>query len=144
LKSDILTFDAICFYGFGCSFASLFCRISGGIFTKGSDISCDIVGKLQNNMIENDVTTPSSIADNIGDLVGDLAGSVMDLVTIFNESISAISIIISHSNIESNIRYTLILFLMSFFITSLLVYIIIDLINTSNNEVYYYNIERIL
>jgi Na+/H+-translocating membrane pyrophosphatase len=142
LESEILTFDSICGYGFGCSFSALFCRISGGIFTKGSDISCDIIGKLENKFVENDQKNPSSIADNIGDLVGDLTGSVLDLITIFNESISAISIIISHSNINQEFRYTLILFLLSLFITSILVFIIIELCSAKYREVFIIELER--
>jgi K(+)-stimulated pyrophosphate-energized sodium pump len=124
LETD--TFDAICGYGFGCSYCALFCRISGGIFTKGSDISCDIIGKLENRMAENDSQTPSSIADNIGDLVGDLAGSVLDLITLLNESFCAITIIISYSDIFSEYKYPFIMFLISLVITSQLVFIIIE------------------
>jgi K(+)-stimulated pyrophosphate-energized sodium pump len=136
LSVETDTFDAICGYGFGCSYSALFCRISGGIFTKGSDISCDIVGKLECHVGENDAQTPSSIADNIGDLVGDLAGSVLDLITLFNESMCAITIIISYSDIVSEYKYPFIMFLMSLVLTSQLVFIAIEYLVSHYYRVY--------
>jgi Na+/H+-translocating membrane pyrophosphatase len=140
LEKETDTFDSICGYGFGCSYAALFCRISGGIFTKGSDISCDIIGKMESKtMSENDAQTPSSIADNIGDLVGDLAGSVLDLITILNESICAITIIISYSEIPADYKYPFIMFLICLIVTSELVFIAIEYLCA-----HYYNVKSFI
>ena len=46
LDDNLLLFECFCGFGLGCSFSALFCRVGGGIFTKGCDISCDIIGKV--------------------------------------------------------------------------------------------------
>ena len=45
-ENNLQWFEYFCGYGLGCSFSALFCRIGGGIFTKASDISGDIIGKV--------------------------------------------------------------------------------------------------
>jgi Na+/H+-translocating membrane pyrophosphatase len=45
--NNSLIFECFCGYGLGCSFSALFCRVGGGIFTKGCDISCDFIGKVK-------------------------------------------------------------------------------------------------
>lgn len=122
------TFEILCGYGLGCSYTALFGRISGGIFTKGADISCDIVGKLEENFKENDCKNPSSIADNIGDLVGDLVGSLFDLLASIAETLCAVSLIISYMQNTNEEIYNLIVFFFTLFSTALLVFIIIDFI----------------
>jgi Na+/H+-translocating membrane pyrophosphatase len=119
---NIEIFEVLCGLGFGCTFTALFCRISGGIFTKGADISCDVVGKLEENLFENDSKIPSSIADNVGDLVGDLASSVLDLIASMAETFCAVFLIISSFNGLNN--FNLVLAFFSLFATSWLVLIL--------------------
>lgn len=105
------TFQILCGYGFGFTYSALFTRISGGIFTKGADISCDVVGKLEDHQ-QTAYMNPSTVADNLGDLVGDLAGSVLDLVASIVETFCSITLILSYMNDteEKNFEFIIIFF----------------------------------
>jgi inorganic pyrophosphatase len=86
-------------YGLGGSAIALFGRVGGGIYTKAADVGADLVGKVVNDLDEDSIMNPGTIADNVGDNVGDIAGMGADLFGSLAESTCA-CLVISGSSSE--------------------------------------------
>ena len=89
-------------YSLGCSTVAMFNRVAGGNFTKAADISADILGKIRNDLPEDDSRVPNVIADFIGDNVNDIAGNCSDLLESFVATMSA-SIVLAVSLLSFNV-----------------------------------------
>lgn len=95
--SYLKMFEAITGYGLGGSMVALFGRVGGGIYTKAADVGSDLVGKVVEDLPEDDFRNPGVIADNVGDNVGDIAGMGSDLFGSFAESTCACLVIAASS-----------------------------------------------
>ena len=99
-------------YSLGCSTVAMFNRVAGGNFTKAADISADILGKIRNDLPEDDSRVPNVIADFIGDNVNDIAGNCSDLLESFVATMTA-SIVVA-IGLLSNFGMTSTLFTASY------------------------------
>jgi len=100
-------FEMIAGYGLGGSMIALFARVGGGIYTKAADVGADLVGKVVEDLDEDSIMNPGTIADNVGDNVGDTAGMGADLFGSLAESSCACLVIAGSSRelIEENGYY---------------------------------------
>ena len=93
-------------YSLGCSTVAMFNRVAGGNYTKAADISADILGKIRNDLPEDDSRVPNVIADFIGDNVNDIAGNCSDLLESFVATMSASMVIAIGFLSDANINLT--------------------------------------
>ncbi len=84
--------SASIYFLMGVSIVSFFSRLGGGIFSKGSDISSDLVSRSNPGIHSNDSRNASSIADKIGDHFNNGLALTLDLVESLMGMVIAVSI----------------------------------------------------
>lgn len=117
-------YECVAAFGLGGSAIACFGRVGGGIYTKAADVGADLVGKLENNIPEDDPRNPGVIADCIGDNVGDIAGMGSDLFGSFGEA-SCAALVIAAGSAELASSFTAMMYPLLITATGVLVCIVV-------------------
>lgn len=102
--SDPMFVIYITCFSFGASLVAFFARVGGGIYTKSADVGADLVGKVEENIPEDDPRNPAVIADNVGDCVGDTAGMGADIYESYVGAMVS-SVILAIAAFGANLTY---------------------------------------
>lgn len=127
-------YECVAAFGLGGSAIACFGRVGGGIYTKAADVGADLVGKVENNIPEDDPRNPGVIADCIGDNVGDIAGMGSDLFGSFGEA-SCAALVIAAGSAELSASFTAMMYPLLITATGILVCIVVAYIGATTHAV---------
>lgn len=67
-------------FALGVSTISLISRIGGGIYVKAADVGAEMVGRIEEDLQDDDPRNPAMLADNVGKSVGGVTGIGLDML----------------------------------------------------------------